>query len=93
MLAELAISLRDDLRPHMPELLPRLVALFVDAERTGNFEMVKPGLEALEVRVHAGVGFQDSCSGFRWCCVGRLFVDAGAPGTLRWSNQGWRHWR
>lgn len=51
MLAELAISLRDDLRPHMPELLPRLVALFVDAERTGNFEMVKPGLEALEVGV------------------------------------------
>lgn len=50
MLAELAISLRDDLRPHMPELLPRLVALFVDAERTGNFEMVKPGLEALEVQ-------------------------------------------
>lgn len=49
MLAELAISLRDDLRPHMPELLPRLVALFVEAERTGNFEMVKPGLEALEV--------------------------------------------
>jgi hypothetical protein len=51
MLAELAISLRDDLRPHMPELLPRLVALFVDAERTGNFEMVKPGLEVLEVRL------------------------------------------
>jgi FKBP12-rapamycin complex-associated protein len=49
MLAELAFSLRDDLRPHMPELLPRLVALFVDAERTGNYEMVKPGLEALEV--------------------------------------------
>lgn len=48
MLAELAISLRDDLRPHIPELLPRLVALFVDAERNCSFDMVKPGLMALE---------------------------------------------
>jgi hypothetical protein len=62
MLAELAISLRDDLRPHMPELLPRLVALFVDAERTGNFEMVKPGLEALEVRLCCAVRYVASCS-------------------------------
>lgn len=50
MLAELAISLRDDLRPHIPELLPRLVALFVDAERNSSFDMVKPTLQALEVR-------------------------------------------
>eukprot|EP00879_Flechtneria_rotunda_P007003 GHRR01007352.1.p1 GENE.GHRR01007352.1~~GHRR01007352.1.p1 ORF type:complete len:2075 (+),score=775.15 GHRR01007352.1:2-6226(+) len=48
MLAELAVSLRDDLRPHIPELLPRLVALFVDAERNSNFEMIKPALYALE---------------------------------------------
>jgi hypothetical protein len=50
LLAELAFSLRDDLRPHVPELLPRLVALFVDAERNSSFDMVKPALEALEVR-------------------------------------------
>jgi hypothetical protein len=49
MLAELAISLRDDLRPHIPELLPRLVALFVEAERNSSFDMVKPALAALEV--------------------------------------------
>ncbi len=49
MLAELALSLRDDLRPHVPELLPRMVALFVDAERNATFEMVKPALGALEV--------------------------------------------
>jgi FKBP12-rapamycin complex-associated protein len=49
LLAELAFSLRDDLRPHVPELLPRLVALFVDAERNSSFDMVKPALEALEV--------------------------------------------
>lgn len=49
MLAELAVSLRDDLRPHMPDLLPRLVALFVDAERTANYDMIDEGLGALEV--------------------------------------------
>lgn len=48
MLAELAISLRDDLRPYIPELLPRLVALFVDAERNSTFDMVRPALVALE---------------------------------------------
>eukprot|EP00878_Enallax_costatus_P008272 GHUV01008648.1.p1 GENE.GHUV01008648.1~~GHUV01008648.1.p1 ORF type:complete len:2405 (+),score=620.50 GHUV01008648.1:939-7217(+) len=48
MLAELAISLRDDLRPYIPELLPRLVALFVDAERNSTFDMVRPALIALE---------------------------------------------
>ncbi|KIY92187.1 hypothetical protein MNEG_15776 [Monoraphidium neglectum] len=48
LLAELALSLRDDLRPHVPELLPRFVGLFVEAERTGVFDMVRPALGALE---------------------------------------------
>jgi FKBP12-rapamycin complex-associated protein len=48
LLAELALSLRDDLRPHVPELLPRFVGLFADAERSGVYEMVRPALGALE---------------------------------------------
>lgn len=48
LLAELSLALRDDLRPHVPELLPRFVGLFVEAERTGQFDMVRPTLSALE---------------------------------------------
>lgn len=48
LLAELALSLRDDLRPHVPELLPRFVALFAEAERGGAYEMARPALAALE---------------------------------------------
>ncbi|GBF92738.1 hypothetical protein Rsub_05107 [Raphidocelis subcapitata] len=48
LLAELALSLRDDLRPHVPELLPRFVGMLVDAERSGVYEMVRPALGALE---------------------------------------------
>jgi hypothetical protein len=36
-----AEKLRDDFRQYMPDLLPRLVALFTDAERTGDFSMVR----------------------------------------------------
>ncbi len=32
----------------MPELLPRFVGIFVDAERSGAFDMVRPALMALE---------------------------------------------
>lgn len=54
LLAELALSLRDDLRPHVPELLPRFVGLFVEAERSGVFDMVRPALSALEVSLGLG---------------------------------------
>ena len=36
-----AEKLRDDFRAYMPDLLPKLVALFTDAERTGDFTMVR----------------------------------------------------
>ncbi len=49
LLAELSLALSDDFRAYIPELLPRFVGLFVDAERTGNFAMVRPALTALEV--------------------------------------------
>lgn len=31
----------------MPDLLPKLVAIFNDAERTGDYTMVKPALDAI----------------------------------------------
>ena len=42
------MCLRDDLRPHIPELLPRFVGLLIEAERTCSYDMVKPALAALE---------------------------------------------
>ena len=50
LLAELSLALRDDFRIHVPDLLPKFVGLFVEAERSGHFDMVKPALQALEVR-------------------------------------------
>jgi hypothetical protein len=67
LLAELALSLRDDLRPYVPDLLPRFVALLVEAERTCCYDMVRPALAALEVR------------GRRWYCV---LGGGGAGGGL-----------
>jgi hypothetical protein len=49
----------------VPELLPRLVALFVDAERNSSFDMVKPALQALEVRQSAV-----NAKHFSWCDCG-----------------------
>lgn len=43
-----AASLRDDIRSYLPELLPRFVSLFGTAERSGSWEMVRPGLDTLE---------------------------------------------
>ncbi len=36
------------MRSYLPELLPRFVALFGDAERSGQWEMVRPALDCLE---------------------------------------------
>lgn len=47
LLAELSSTLRDDLRQHTPELLPKFVSLFTEAERTGDFSMIRPALSAL----------------------------------------------
>ena len=43
-----AVSLRDDVRLYLPELLPKFTKLFEDAERSGKYEMVPPALRALE---------------------------------------------
>lgn len=35
-----AVSLRDDFRAYLPELLPRFIGLFGEAERSGNYDQV-----------------------------------------------------
>lgn len=42
------MSLRDDLRVYLPEILPRFTSLFQEAEREGSYQMVQPALDALE---------------------------------------------
>ena len=48
LLGELCRTLRDDFRHHTSELLPRFVALFADAERTGDYSIVRPALSTLK---------------------------------------------
>ncbi len=36
----IAVSLRDDFRAYLPELLPRFIGLFAEAERSGNYDQV-----------------------------------------------------
>ena len=36
-----AVHLRDDVRAYLPELLPRFVSLFAEAERSGDYDMVR----------------------------------------------------
>ncbi len=36
----IAVCLRDDFRAYLPELLPRFIGLFAEAERSGNFDQV-----------------------------------------------------
>lgn len=47
LLAELAQTLRDDFHPYMPELLPKFVALFDEAQRIPDYTLIGPALEAL----------------------------------------------
>ncbi|KAL6771425.1 TOR1 [Auxenochlorella protothecoides x Auxenochlorella symbiontica] len=47
LLGELSHTLQDDFHTYMPDLLPMFVAVFDDAERTGDFAMIKPALEAI----------------------------------------------
>ncbi|RMZ52908.1 hypothetical protein APUTEX25_001027, partial [Auxenochlorella protothecoides] len=47
LLGELSDTLQDDFHTYMPDLLPMFVAVFDDAERTGDFAMIKPALEAI----------------------------------------------
>ena len=35
-----AVCLRDDFRSYLPELLPRFIGLFAEAERSGNYDQV-----------------------------------------------------
>jgi len=42
-----AETLRDDMRQHVPDQLPRFVDLFADAERTGDYSMVRPAMGTL----------------------------------------------
>lgn len=42
------MSLRDDMKEYLPEILPKFVALFQEAEREGSYQMVEPALDALE---------------------------------------------
>ena len=43
-----AVALRDDMRSYLPGLLPKFVALFGEAERSGGYELVRPALACLE---------------------------------------------
>ena len=45
---ELAVALHDDFRAHLPDLLPRMIAVLAEAERSGNFSAVPSVLHALE---------------------------------------------
>ena len=45
---ELATALHDDFRQHLPDLLPRMIAVLADAERSGDFASVPGVLHALE---------------------------------------------
>lgn len=40
-------TLRDDLREHTADLLPKFVSLLADAERTGDYTLIRPALNAL----------------------------------------------
>ena len=42
------VALRDDMRTYLPNLLPKFVALFGEAERGGGYELVRPALACLE---------------------------------------------
>ena len=42
------VALRDDMRSYLPGLLPKFVALFGEAERSGGYELVRPALACLE---------------------------------------------
>lgn len=44
LLSRLAQVLHDDFRQHVSGLLPKFVALFNEAERSGNFTIVEPAL-------------------------------------------------
>uniref|UniRef100_A0A7S1SYY6 Serine/threonine-protein kinase TOR n=1 Tax=Tetraselmis chuii TaxID=63592 RepID=A0A7S1SYY6_9CHLO len=48
LLAELSNVLRDDFRAYLPELLPKFIALFSEAERANQYTAVFPALQALE---------------------------------------------
>lgn len=50
LLAELSNVLRDDFRAYLPELLPKFIALFSEAERSSQYTAVFPALQTLEVR-------------------------------------------
>ena len=45
---ELSRALRDEFRAYLPELLPRIVAVLTDAERSGRYAAVPYVLRALE---------------------------------------------
>lgn len=36
------------MRAYLPELLPKFIALFQEAERDGSYQMVQPALDSLE---------------------------------------------
>lgn len=44
LLAQLAKVLQDDFRHHVADLLPKFVSLFQEAERSGNYAIMEPGL-------------------------------------------------
>ncbi|GLC61314.1 hypothetical protein PLESTB_001742500 [Pleodorina starrii] len=48
LIADLGMALRDDIRQYVPELLPKFVAVFGEAERSATWDLVRPALGALE---------------------------------------------
>ena len=41
------VALRDDMRAHVPDLLPLYIAVLADAERSGVYDLVPPTLETM----------------------------------------------
>ncbi len=74
-----AASLRDDIRSYLPELLPRFVSLFGDAERSRQWGMIKPALDTLEA---LGPALEDHLQLLLPALVRIICPSAPRPGPL-----------
>jgi len=79
LLATLGATLRDDFRHHIPELLPRFVSLFAEAERTGEYQLVEPGLVAIRA---LGLVLEDHLQLLLPALVRLIAPSAGSPGGI-----------
>ena len=79
LLATLGATLRDDFRHHIPDLLPRFVSLFTEAERTGDYSMVIYGLNSIRA---LGTVLEDHLQLLLPALVRLIAPSAGSPGGV-----------